>query len=88
MTVSPRRSRITRALTRVAMTVAIGAAGAFAAPAAAAPQPPDYHSNCTAGFAAGSAYEGSPGAVGSVARPPKQFGSMSDVGFYSRTNCG
>jgi hypothetical protein len=63
--------------------------GAGAAPAAANLQTgPDYHSNCTAGFASGSAIvDGNPGAVGTVARPPKQYGSMSDVGYYSRTNC-
>lgn len=88
MTASPHRPRSRKLLTRLVVIAAIGVAGTLAAPAAAASQPPDYHSNCTAGFAAGSANEGSPGAMGSVAQPPKQFGSLSDVGYYSRTNCG
>ena len=63
---------------------------ALAAPAAAVNTTgPDYRSNCTAGFAVGTAVvDDDPGAVGTVAQPPKQFGSLSDVGWYSRTNCG
>ncbi len=85
-------SRSARALPKrsVLLAVTIGLAGVWAQPAAAGNDTgPDYHSNCTAGFAVGSAIvDGSPGAVGTVARPPKQFGSLSDVGYYSRTNCG
>lgn len=76
-------------MSRAALVCAAAAASLVAAgPAAAANTTgPDRHANCTAGFAAGSANEGSPGAVGSVAQPPKQYGSLSDVGYYSRTNC-
>jgi hypothetical protein len=74
----------------VLIVAAIAIAGATAGPAAAVnTSGPAHHSNCTAGVAAGSAIvDGDPGAVGSVAMPPKQFGSSSDVGFYSRTNRG
>ena len=72
----------------IALAIGFLGAGAGSAPAANTTGP-DYHSNCTAGFAVGSAIvDGNPGAVGTVARPPKQFGALSDVGYYSRTNCG
>ncbi|MGH2917427.1 MAG: hypothetical protein ACRDLS_02345 [Solirubrobacteraceae bacterium] len=59
-----------------------------AAPAVATnPWGPDRHANCTAGFAVGSTVDGDPGAVAGVAMPPKQYGSLSDVGYYSRTSC-
>ncbi|MGH2840472.1 MAG: hypothetical protein ACRDKY_06565 [Solirubrobacteraceae bacterium] len=51
------------------------------------PWGPDRHANCTAGFAVGSTVDGDPGAVAGVAMPPKQYGSLSDVGYYSRTSC-
>ena len=79
---SPRRP-----LTCLIVTAGLLGAGAGAS-AADTTTGPDRHSNCTAGFAVGSAIvDGNPGAVGDVARPPKQFGSMSDVGYYSRTRC-
>ena len=69
--------------------IALALAFAGAAPAQATnPWGPDYHSNCTAGYAVGSTVDGDPGAVGTVAMPPKQYGNLSDVGYYSRTNCG
>ena len=72
----------------VALATAILGLGAASAPAANTTGP-DFHSNCTAGFAVFSALvDGNPGAVGTVAMPPKQFGALSDVGYYSRTNCG
>ena len=71
---------------RVCATAAASLVGAGPA-AAANTSGPDRHANCTAGFAAGSAHQGSPAAVGSVAQPPEQYGSLSDVGYYSRTNC-
>jgi hypothetical protein len=72
------------------LALAVGLMSIGAAPAAASNTTgPDHHANCTAGFAVGSAIvDGNPGAVGTVAMPPKQYGSLSDVGYYSRTNCG
>jgi hypothetical protein len=72
------------------LAVAAGLAGFTAAPAMATNTwGTDYHANCTGGFAAASAlFDDSPGAVAPIAQPPKQFGSLSDVGYYSRTNCG
>jgi hypothetical protein len=62
-----------------------------AAPVGAAGNPfgPDYHSDCTAGFAVSQTLGGEPGAteLSVIAQPPKQFGNESDVGFYSSTNC-
>jgi hypothetical protein len=55
-----------------------------AAPGASAqPYPPDYHSNCTAGFAAGEGGQ----QLSVIARPPKSEPPKSDVGTYSSTNC-
>ncbi len=78
-----------RILTLVGAVAALAAVPAAAAEAAN-PYGPDYHSNCTAGFAVGSTLDGAPGAteLAQVAQPPKQFGSLSDVGFYSSTHCG
>jgi hypothetical protein len=88
MPVDPRLMTRLKHLSSATLAAATLVSLAAAAPAAAANTTgPDYHANCTAGFAAGSANDGSPGAVGSVAQPPKQFGALSDVGYYSRTNC-
>lgn len=77
--------QLDRFIGTLAAVVALIAAGSASA---ANTTGPDYHSNCTAGFAVGSAIvDGDPGAVGAVAGPPKQFGNLSDVGAYSRTNC-
>jgi hypothetical protein len=77
---------MSRRLASLALAVAL--AGCMAAPAAAEPQGTDYHANCTGAFASGSAvFDDAPGAVAPIARPPKQFGALSDVGYYSRTNC-
>ena len=89
MSISPAAVSRLKTMSSAAVVCATVAASLVAAgPAAAANTTgPDRHANCTAGFAAGSANEGSPGAVGSVAQPPEQYGSLSDVGYYSRTNC-
>jgi hypothetical protein len=48
-------------------------------------QDPTTTATARPGYAVYSALvAGSPGAV---AQPPKQFGSLSDAGYYSRTNC-
>ena len=69
--------------------LAVGIAAALAAPATAFnPFGPDFHSNCTAGFAVGSTLNGGGATELSViAQPPKQFGNLSDAGFFSSTNC-
>ena len=89
MSTSPAADRRLKKMSNAALVCATAAASLVAAgPAAAANTTgPDRHANCTAGFAAGSANEGASGAVGSVAQPPKQHGSLSDVAYYSRTNC-
>jgi hypothetical protein len=78
---------------RIAVILAVlGAAATFAAPVGAAGNPfgVDFHANCTAGFAVSQTLGGEPGAteLSQIAQPPKQFGNLSDVGFYSSTNCG
>ena len=78
------RNRTLVSMALAAATMSLSATPALADPAAG----PDHHANCTAGFAVGSAIlDDDPGAVGTVAMPPKQFGHLSDVGYYSRTNC-
>jgi hypothetical protein len=89
MSFSSSAGSLLRRRKRASLALAIGIAGFCVAPAAAVNTTgPDYHANCTAGYAVFSALvNDSPGAVGLVAQPPKQFGSLSDVGYYSRTNC-
>jgi hypothetical protein len=74
-----------------AFMVVVGAAAALAAPAGAAGNPfgVDYHANCTGGFAVSQTLGGDPGAteLSVISQPPKQFGNLSDTGFFSSTNC-
>jgi hypothetical protein len=63
---------------------AIVAATLIAAGSAHAAGPSNPNANCTAGFAYGAGGQ----ALASIAQPPKQYGSLSDVGYYSRTDCG
>lgn len=69
---------------RLAIALAVASSLAVA-PAATAggPYPPDYHSNCTAGFAAGEGGQ----ELSVIARPPKSEPPKSDVGTYSSSNC-
>jgi len=69
----------------------VGVTAAFTASAGAAGNPfgVDFHANCTGGFAVSQTLGGAPGAteLSVVARPPKTFGNLSDVGAASSTNC-
>jgi hypothetical protein len=69
--------------------LALGIAAAVAAPAAAFnPFGPDFHSNCTAGFAVGSTLNGGGATELSViAQPPPQPAAPSVAGTLSSTNC-
>ncbi|HYJ70779.1 MAG TPA: hypothetical protein VEX15_24245 [Nocardioidaceae bacterium] len=64
-----------------------------AVPSTAAAAGPDESANCTAQFVvfdviqAGAAHGASEDLV-IIAQPPKDFGSLSNVGFFARTNCG
>jgi hypothetical protein len=75
-----------------ALGLAVGISAAVAAPAAAFnPFGPDFHSNCTAGFAVGSTLNGGGATELSViAQPPKTATVpplKSDAGALSSTNC-
>jgi hypothetical protein len=74
----------TLARTPIRSLVVIAAATLISAGSAQAAGPNNPNTNCTAGFAYGAGGQ----ALASVAQPPKQYGSLSDVGYYSRTDCG
>ncbi len=69
---------------------------ALAAPAAGAAQGPSESANCTAQFVVydviqAGAPRGASEDLAIIAQPPTQppndFGALSNVGFFSRTNC-
>jgi hypothetical protein len=65
---------------------------ALAAPAAGAAQGPSESANCTAEFVVydviqAGAPRGASEDLAIIAQPPKDFGALSNVGFFSRTNC-
>jgi hypothetical protein len=68
--------------TSIVVLVVVGSVALSTTAQAAGPANPN--ANCTAGFAYGAGGQ----ALASIAQPPKQFGALSDVGYYSRTNCG
>jgi hypothetical protein len=72
------QSMLRTSIAALVVTATLAVAGS-----AAAAGPSNPNANCTAGFAYGAGGQ----AVASVAQPPKQFGSLSDVGYYSRTDC-
>ena len=62
-------------------------------PATGAAQGPDPSANCTAEFVVfdviqAGAPRGASEDLAIIAQPPKSFGNLSDVGFFSSTNCG
>ena len=73
----------TLAQARITSLAAIVATTLISAGPVHAAGPSNPSANCTAGFAYGAGGQ----AVAAVAQPPKQFGSLSDVGYYSRTDC-
>jgi hypothetical protein len=67
-----------------------GLAGAL--PATGMAEGPSASANCTAEFVVydviqAGAPHGASEDLAIIAQPPKQFGSLSDVGYYSSTNC-
>ncbi len=65
---------------------------ALAAPAAGAAQGPSESANCTAQFVVydviqAGAPRGASEDLAIIAQPPNDFGALSNVGFFSRTNC-
>ena len=78
---------------RTALALASLCALAGAVPTTGAARGPDSSANCTAKFVVfdviqAGAPHGASEDLAIIAQPPKQFGPMSDVGFFSRTNCG
>jgi hypothetical protein len=62
-------------------------------PATGGAEGPSASANCTAQFVVydviqAGAPHGASQDLAIIAQPPKQFGSLSDVGYYSSTNCG
>jgi hypothetical protein len=65
---------------------------AAAVPATGAAEGPSPAANCTAEFVVydviqAGAPQGASQDLAIIAQPPKQFGNLSDVGYYSSTNC-
>jgi hypothetical protein len=66
---------------------------AGAVPSTGAAEGPDPHANCTAEFVVfnviqAGAPHGASEDLAVIAQPPKDFPPMSNVGFFSSTNCG
>jgi hypothetical protein len=78
---------------RKALTLASLCVLVAAVPSTGAAAGPSASANCTAQFVVfdviqAGAPRGASEDLAIIAQPPKSFGSLSDVGFFSRTNCG
>ena len=77
---------------KTAIAFASLCAFAGAVPATGAAQGPSANANCTAQFVVydviqAGAPHGASEDLAIIAQPPKDFPPMSNVGFFSRTNC-
>jgi hypothetical protein len=78
---------------KTSLALATVCALAAAVPSMGLAQGPDENANCTAEFVVfnviqAGAPRGASEDLAVIAQPPKDFPPMSNVGFFSSTNCG